>query len=141
MPEEVLLRLLQYVDDTHAHRNILALERTCRVFRTMLQDDNIWACLFSQQCEHEEYEYPPTNRERAFLRMSIDNIRRYQDGADNLLLKYLGGVDGVRCLTGKLLAAMEPPHEYSFPPQMIRIDAIEYLVEVIPPPPAVISVP
>jgi len=63
--------------------------------------------------------------------MSIDNIRRYQDGADNLLLKYLGGVDGVRCLTGKLLAAMEPPHEYSFPPQMIRIDAIEYLVEVI----------
>jgi hypothetical protein len=132
MPEEVLLRLLQYVDDTHAHRNILALERTCRVFRTMLKDDNIWACLFSQsQCdEHEEYEYPPTNRERAFLRMSIDNIQRYQEGADNLLLKYLGGVDGVRSLTGKLLNAMKPTED-SLHPQIICSDAIGYLVEVI----------
>ena len=134
MPEEVLLRLLQYVDDTHAHRNILALERTCRVFRTMLQDDNIWALFSQSQCdEHEEYDYPPTNRDRAFLKMTIDNIQKYQDGADNLLLKYLGGVDGVRSLTGKLLEAMSNPDEYEDFPKRLCIsgDAIEYLVEVI----------
>ena len=61
MPEEVLLRVLLYVD----HRNILALERTCRAFFILLQDDKVWSLIVSHDgSEEDEYQYPPTMRER-----------------------------------------------------------------------------
>jgi hypothetical protein len=131
MPEEVLLRVLQFVDDKRAHRNILALERTCRTFWQLLQDDNIWGLFaFHDGSEVEEYHYPTTNRERAFLRMSIDNIRSYQIEDENLVLKFLGGANGVRRLAYSLLNAIAPPNA-RLPCVHLHMEAIEYVTEVI----------
>ena len=131
MPEEVLLRLITYVDDNYAHRDILSLERTCLAFWRLLQDDKIWEMIASNDgSAGDEYEYPPTIRERVFLRMTIDNIRIYQGDAstENLLLKFLGGVDGMRCLLDKLVDVMGLPCR-TF--RAIRCDAIEYIAEIV----------
>ena len=131
MPEEVLLCVLQFVDDKRAHRNILALERTCRTFWQLLQDDNIWGLFaFHDGSEVEEYHYPTTNRERAFLRMSIDNIRSYQIEDENLVLKFLGGANGVRRLAYSLLNAIAPPNA-RLPCVHLHMEAIEYITEAI----------
>lgn len=118
MPEEVSLRILQYVDDEYSHCDILALEGTCRAFRNLLQDDKIWE-LFSS-CRGLEFHIPPTNRERAFIRMSHRAIMRHQKHSNNLVLEHLGEADGVRRLLSLLLDAMK-----------LRGDSIDYLVEVV----------
>jgi hypothetical protein len=131
MPKEVLLCVLQYVDDKRAHRSILALERTCQTFWQLLQDDNIWGVLASYDgSEVEEYHYPTTNRERAFLGMSIDNIRGYQIEDGNLPLEFLGGTNGVRRLVYSLLNAISLPNA-SLPRVHLHVEAIEYVTEVI----------
>jgi hypothetical protein len=127
MPGEVSLRIIQYVDDEN-HRDILALERTCRAFWILLKDDKHWDAIASTRSG--EFQYPPTSRERAFLWMSLRNIRKFQKGGDNLVLEYLGEADGIRRLMGLLLDAMKPPGIDRLIP-IIRGDAIEYLTEVI----------
>ncbi len=72
MPGEVALRIFQYVDDENTHRDILALERTCRAFWILLKDDKHWDAIASTR--KGEFQYPPTNREQAFLWMTIENI-------------------------------------------------------------------
>jgi hypothetical protein len=131
MPEEVLMRLITYVDDNYAHRDILSLERTCLAFRRLLQDDKIWEMIaFNDGSAGDEYEYPPTIRERVFLRMTIDNIRIYQEDTENILLKFLGGVDGVRRLVCELAKDMTDNWRSVYE-HKIRCDAIEYMAEII----------
>ena len=134
MPKEVSLLIFQFVDDEYTHGDIVALERTCRSFRNLLQDDKIWGLIStsSHGFERREFEYPPTNRERAFLRMTLHNIKRHQkNSCDNFVLKYLGEADGVRRLLILLVNSMKPPGSTNPLTPIIRGDAIQYLVEVI----------
>ena len=144
MPAEVLVRILIFIDDGYAHRDILSLERTCRAFWSLLQNDNIWGLFrgdppYCKSNANEEETHPPTNREGSFFKWCWGNI--YSLGVDfdcgeNLVLKYLGGIDGVRCVTSKLVDAMRPPpqHDAVDNPTILPLlqdDAILYLVEVI----------
>ena len=145
MPEEVLVRILLFIDDKYAHRDILSIERTCLAFRNLLRNDNIWAlfqdddwCIFDDDFAEMVYYFPPTTREMAFFPWCWDNI--HDDGYfydyENLVLKYLGGIDGVRRVTSKLVDAMMHPPQHTADNQLnilplLQDDAILYLVKII----------
>ena len=103
----------------------------------MLSDDSIWGTIFP---ETDEYQFQTTIRERVFLERSICNIRSHQiyhgklyAKGKNLLLKYLGGADGVRHVVDMLLDQMCPLDDGIPTCQRchLRGDAVAYLVEVV----------
>ena len=42
MPADVLINILQYLPPSDFRRDVLAFEQTCRSFRNLLRDDDIW---------------------------------------------------------------------------------------------------
>ena len=143
MPEGILINILQYAQESYDmyRKDLLAVERTCKVFRDLLAKDETWGQLSNRQYGmSSEYEYAPTLRERAFISMSLRNIRKYQKSDGDILLEYLGGADGVRRAVALLLKKMDPSGitysegncidrgQYKI---SLRGDTIRYLTEII----------
>ena len=144
MPEGILINILQYAQESYDmyRKDLLAVERTCKVFRDLLAKDETWGQLSNRQYGmFSEYEYAPTLRERAFITMSLRGIRKYQKQDKNILLEYLGGADGVRRAVALLLKKMDPGGITCDPEGncidrgqykiSLRGDTIGYLTEII----------
>ena len=77
MPDTLLIRVFQFLRNDDANRDLIAIERTCRVFRDLLGEDKAWAKIFPQFAG-KNYENVPTARESVFLRKALRNIRQHQ---------------------------------------------------------------
>jgi len=151
MPASIIIKIIQYTStdkygfDENAYASpdfrpdILALERTCKPFRDLLAKDETWLKIIGDN--GDVYKHTPTHRERAFIPISLSNIRMYQESTENLLLEHLGGADGVRHIATLLLMKVSEDfhmdsnghciHSEDEVKVVLRGDTIDYLTEVI----------
>jgi len=147
MPASIIIKIIQYSTGHHIsgcispdfRPDILALERTCKTFRDLLAKDETWLKIIGDN--GDVYKHTPTHRERAFIPISLSNIRMYQESTKNLLLEHLGGADGVRHIATLLLMKVSEDfhmdsnghciHSEDEVKVVLRGDTIDYLTEVI----------
>eukprot|EP00985_Skeletonema_marinoi_P030809 scaffold34008_cov135-Skeletonema_marinoi.AAC.7 len=132
----------------------LALEKTCRIFSTLLGKDSTMSLLYPNLEEYLEFDYQvDTLREKLFIANGVIMNRKYQKSAVNQINLYLGGADGVRRVVDDMLTKMEQSWDRRVvyangdimeadilrPPQFpengfklfLRGDSIAYLTEVV----------
>lgn len=134
MPSDTMLvNIFEYIAHNDNLPTFLALDRTCQSLHNLLggtSSDDTWGKLFptalSMTCSNKT-----SVRDRVFIEVALEEIRKEQKSTENIILEYLGGADGVRRIVGDLIRKGQSIHEKAHFEPMLRGDSIYYLVEVI----------
>ena len=122
LPEELIKNVLSFVSDP---ASLLACERSCTTFRTLLAEDEMWRYC----CANKEKDDRLNYRESAFVCRIIERIKESQErGDDNIILDVFGGVTPLADYVDELILDWDPPVEQDF---FVRGDSLGMFVHIL----------